>query len=166
MVGVGGLLLCASEAAFEFAPAHFDEGGASMGAGVGHGAGAEVLNEAFEFGALQGVVGLDRMAANGFGDHVLTEAEGVDAATGGFEGIDEIDGETARVPGSDEGGEGVEKEGAFAERPEAHAEAGQDVGLATNEFRVAHGEFECFRQEQMLGGSLGALLHAGEHLLV
>jgi len=60
-----------------------------MRAGVGHGAVAEALEEGLQFRIGQGIVGLDRVAADGFGDHVFAEAHGVDAGTCGFEFIDQ-----------------------------------------------------------------------------
>ena len=71
-VDFGGIrrkkLLSAPELFFELAKVHFDEGGAAVRAGVGHGATSQIGYEILKLGAGQRVVGFDGVAANGFGD--------------------------------------------------------------------------------------------------
>lgn len=162
----GYLALDAAEAFFEVAEVHFDEGGAAMGAGVGHGALAEGLEEGFQFGAGEGVVGFDGVAADGFGDDGFAQAGGVDAGAGEAEFIHQFEGEAAWGRGFDEGGEGVEEEGLGAEFGEADTETGEGGEVFAEEGGVAGGEFEGFREEQALGGGLVVLFDAVEHLLV
>ena len=73
------MLLDAAEFFFEFAEVHFDEGGPAMRTGVGHGAMAQVFDQVLQFGPGQRIVGLDGMAADGLGDGLLAQAQGVDA---------------------------------------------------------------------------------------
>lgn len=135
-----------------------------MRAGIGHGAGPEILDELEEFGFAEGIVGLHGVATDGLGDHVLAQAQRVDARAGGLEGIDKIEGEPAWIAGFDEGREGVEEEGAFAEFAEADPETVQDFEVTPDEVGVACGDFEGFGEEKSLGGSLGGFLEASEHL--
>ena len=154
----------AAEASFEFAPAHLDECGATVGAGVGHVAGAEVRDEFLEFRAAEGIIGLHGVAADGLCDDVLADPQGVHAGSGGLEGVHQIEGEPTGIRGADERGQGVEEEGAFAEFAEADPEAVQDVEVAADEVSIPDGDFDRFREEQALGGCLGGFLHPTEHL--
>ena len=152
----------AAEFALQFAVIHFDQRGAAMWAGVGHVAFAQGLDEAFEFGAAERIVGFNRVAANGFGNHVFAQAPGVDVLAGGFEGVDQFDHETAGVGNFDEGRKGIEKESAFAKFAEADTKTLEGGELGFEKLGVPGGEFDGFGQEKALGRG-GALFHALEH---
>lgn len=154
-----------AEAAFEFAPAHFDEGWAAVGTGVRHVAGAKVFNELLELRATQGVVGLDRVATDRLGDDIFANPEGVHTGSGSFERIDQVEREPARIRGANERGEGVQQERSFTEFAEADTQAIEHVEVPANEVGFPNGDFDGLGQEQALGGGLGGFFHTGEHLL-
>lgn len=135
-----------------------------MGTSVRHVAGAEVLNELLELRATQGVVGLDCVAADRLGDDIFANPEGVHAGSGSFEGIDQVEGEPARVRGADERGEGVQQERPFAEFAEAYAQAIEYVEVPADKVGIPNGDFDSLGQEQALGGCLRGFFHTGKHL--
>src|SRR6266516_2627647 len=87
----------AAEFLFQFPGAHLEECGAAMRAGVGHGAMAKLVDQVLEFRPGQGVVGLDRMAANRFGNGVFSQALGVDLLARRLELIHQFQNEAARL---------------------------------------------------------------------
>ena len=133
-----------------------------MRAGVGHVAAAQGIDEAFEFGAVERIVGFDGVAADGFGDHVFAQAPCVYVLARGFECVDQLDDETAGVGNFDERRKGIKEEGAFAEFAQADAEALEGRNLGFEELCVFGGKFDGFGKQKALGGG-GALFHAFEH---
>lgn len=154
----------AAEAFFELFETKFDERGSTVGACVGHGAVAEILDEPFEFGAAEEVVGFDGVAADGFCDHRFTEAECVDIETVAFELVEHFDDKLSRLAGFHEGRQGIEQEGAFAELAEAHTEAAEHGEERFEKLGVADTQFDRFGKEQFLGGGISGL-ETFEHLL-
>lgn len=136
-----------------------------MGTCIRHGAVAKVAKEVFEFPGRQRIAGFDGMATDGLGDHLFTEAQGVDIASGGHQFIDQLENEPSGIGGLDEWGQGIEEKGAIAELGEAHAQARQDGEVFLEELCVARGDLDGFGQEQSLGGG-GFLFETVEHLFV
>jgi len=157
-------LLRSTKLFFEFAKIHFNQRGAAMGAGVGHGATAQIVDEVFQFRAGEGIVGFDGVAADGFSDGMFAEAQGVYVLAGGFEFVHKFEDEFARVGNFDEGRQGIEEKGAFAEFAQADAEASEGGQLFADEIGVARGEFDGFREQEFLRIGLLLLLEAIEHL--
>jgi hypothetical protein len=135
-----------------------------MGAGVGHGATAEVVHQVLKFRTAQGIVGLDGVAANGLRNGVLAEAEVVDFLSGGFEFIHQLNHKTAGIGDLHKWRQCVEQKGAFAEFREADAQPNEVGQLFTEKMGVAHGKFDGLREEQFLGGSVTVLFQTIEHL--
>ena len=61
-----------------------------MRASVGHGAPAQVLHEVLQLGAGQRIVGFDGVPADGFGNGVFAQPQGVHFRPGGFEFVHEF----------------------------------------------------------------------------
>ncbi len=135
-----------------------------MWAGIRHGAAAEILNQIVQFGPGQGVVGLDGVAANGLGNNVFPEAQGVDILSGSLEFIDQFQHEFAGIRDFYEGWQGVQQEGALTEFRQAHAQPGEGGQLIAHEIGIASGQLHGFRQQELLGIRLLFLLQACEHL--
>ena len=68
------------------AEVHFDERGAAVRTGVGHGAMTEVFDQILQFRPGQEIVRLDGMAANRFGNGGFAQAQSVDSLPGGGRG--------------------------------------------------------------------------------
>src|SRR5437899_4739027 len=66
-------LLRAPEFLLQFAEIHLDESRSTVGAGIGHCAMAQVLDQVFELTAGKRVVGLNGVAANRFGHRVFAD---------------------------------------------------------------------------------------------
>ena len=66
---------------------------------------AKIFDQALQFGALQGIVGFDGVAADGFGDRMFAETQRVYLLTGGFEFIDQAQHEQTGIGDFDEGRE-------------------------------------------------------------
>ena len=67
------LLGPSSELLLQFSVADLDQGGATVGAAVGHLADEQVLEQFLQFGGMERIVRLYRVATHGGGDHVLPE---------------------------------------------------------------------------------------------
>jgi hypothetical protein len=65
------ILLRASEFFFQFPEVHFDEGGPTVGASIGHGTTSQIMDQILQFRPGQRVVGLDGVPANRFGNNML-----------------------------------------------------------------------------------------------
>lgn len=124
-----------------------------MGAGVRHRATPQAFEEFLQFRRTKGVVGFDRMPANGFGDGFLAQPKTVDAGAGGAELVNQIQCESLGISHPDEGRQPVEEKGAVAELPQADAEAGEWVEVTPQKIGVARLQFQRLRQQQPLAGS-------------
>ena len=72
-----GILDRTAEFLLQLQIAHFNESRSTMRAGVRHRTLAKVREQSFEFWFAHGIIGLDGVPADGFGDHIFTQPHGV-----------------------------------------------------------------------------------------
>ena len=118
-----------------------------MGAGVGHGAAAQIFHEIFQLRAAERVVGFHGVAADGLGHGVFAEPRKVHLAAGGAQLVHQIKHEAARVRHFDERRQRIEQEGAFAKFIQADSEFGQRGKLFAQKLGVARWQLDGFREQ-------------------
>ena len=140
-----------------------DEGGAAVGAAVGHFAGGEVFEEGLQLGEGEVVVGFDGVAAGGGGDHVFAEAKGRRGTGKAAQFFDDLVEPVHGVIGFEEGGKGFDFESVWAEGFEFDAEAVERFEVAGDDVGVFGGELEGERDEEALGGD-AVVFHGAAYL--
>ena len=98
---------------------------------------AEVFHQIFQFPAGQRVVGLDRVTADGLSDGLLAKARGIDLVARGFELVQQLQNEAARIGGLDERRQRIQQEGSLAKFAQADAKASKRAQLLFQEHGVA-----------------------------
>src|SRR5208283_2210407 len=158
-------LLRPSKLFLQFAVIHFNQRRSSVRTGVRHRATAQVLDEILQFRAGQRVIGLHRMAADGLGNRVLAQPRQVHLAPRRLQFVHEIEHKVAGIGGLYERRQRIEQKRALAEFAQPHAEPGERGQLFAQEIRVAGGQFNGLRQQQLLRRHGAVLLQPVQHLL-
>src|SRR5436309_5185295 len=90
-------LLRAAEFLLQLAIVHLKERWPAVRAGVGHRAGAQVLNQLFQLRPAERIVRLDGVAANRFRHRLFAQSEGIDFLAGSDQFVNQLQHKTARV---------------------------------------------------------------------
>ena len=132
-----------------------------MRTGVGHGAAAQIIDQIFQFRAVEQVVGFHGVAADGLGHRVFAEARQVHFTPGGAQFIHQIKHKAARIRHFDKGRQGIQQEGALAKLTQTDAEAGECGQLLAQKLLLPETIELPPRDAQFLREQLAALTRLG-----
>jgi hypothetical protein len=125
----------------------------------------QVLDQILQFRAGQRVVGLDGVAADGLGDDVFAQTQGVDACPAALSSSTNSKMNRRGWLPLTKGRQRVQQKGPLAKFAQADAQPGQRGQLFAQELRVARGQFDGFRQKQRCEGAAPLFFQPPQHLL-
>ena len=74
----------------------------------------QILDQVFQFAAGERVVGFHGMTADGFGNGMFSQPQGIDFPPGGFEFVHQFQRKSTRISGPHERWQGIEQKSALA----------------------------------------------------